>query len=821
MLVIDRGNIAPGRGRQAMEAASRFLSRLTPADRVGLIAFPGPGPAIDFTSNHAVVQSALPGLTGLSETFPSSYRIGISEAMAIVQGDRTALNVVTQRECANLSGPEERDLCLRQVMTDANGIYSGINERTQTAMTTLRSIVERLAQTSTPKIIVYISEGLVLERPNDGAWLAPAAARGQVTIYALQLEVFGSDASTAREPVTPGRDKALAHEGLGVIAGSTRGAVLPVVANADNAFGRLALELSGYYLLSFEPETVDRDGKSHRIKVSVPGRSGVEVRARTQFTIEAPVSKTDEAILKETLEAPMLASDIGLKLATYTLRDPASDKLRILMAAEIDRSGNSDGKLGLAYSLVDDKGRLIESQIDREVKAPVSAETSIQKYTGFILSDATGTHTLKIAVVDERGRRGSVEHSFRAALTPVGEVRATDLLIADERTSSGGAAPTVGGEFTSGMVNSYIELYADVPDLLKNTSVMFEVATDAQARALDGAAGRVQPASADAPNRRALEGSIPVALLPPGEYVARAVVTIDGRKVGQITRPFRVGRTASTARAKPASGPRMTMNRGSAVPVTSRTERFDPASVLTPQVVGYFMERLNVGARGESNPEPVLELARGGRFDDAVKALSTSTESMPASFLSGLALYSRGELEPAAAKFREALRLDSEFFPAAFYLGSCYAAGGSDDQAIGAWQLALVTESDAPFIYTLIGDAMLRRREVSEALEMLNQAAAQWPDNDDVHVRIGTALVMAGKRADGLLKIESYLEKHPDDIDRHFFALRVLYEARSQRKPIRSTNEDRALFTRWAAAYAAAMGPQQALVDQWQKEFGK
>ena len=210
-----------------MEAASRFLARLTPADRVGLIAFPGSGPSIDFTSNHAVVQSALPGLTGLTDTFPSSYRIGTSEAMAIVQGDRTALNVVVQRECASAISPEERDLCMRQVMTDANGIYSGVTERTQTALTTLRSIVERLSQTTTPKTIVYISEGLVLERPGDGTWLGPAAARGQVTIYALQLEVFGSDASTAREPVTPGRDKALALEGLGVIAGSTRGTVPP------------------------------------------------------------------------------------------------------------------------------------------------------------------------------------------------------------------------------------------------------------------------------------------------------------------------------------------------------------------------------------------------------------------------------------------------------------------------------------------------------------------------------------------------------------------------------------------------------------------
>jgi hypothetical protein len=277
---------------------------------------------------------------------------------------------------------------------DANGIYSGVNERTQTVLTTLREIVDRLSQTTTPKTIVYISEGLVLERPGDGAWLGPAAARGQVTIYALQLEAFASDASTARQPATPGRDRSLAHEGLDVLAGSTRGTVLPVVGSADNAFTRLALELSGYYLLGFEPESGDRDSKPHKIKVGVPGRPGVEIRARSQFSIDPPVNRTDDEILKETLQAPMLATEIGVKLATYTLRDPVSDRLRILMAADIDRSSNPDGRLALAYSLVDDAGRLIDSQIDREVKTPVPPDTSVQRYSGFILSDATGTHTL-------------------------------------------------------------------------------------------------------------------------------------------------------------------------------------------------------------------------------------------------------------------------------------------------------------------------------------------------------------------------------------------------------------------------------------------
>jgi hypothetical protein len=535
------------------------------------------------------------------------------------------------------------------------------------------------------------------------------------------------------------------------------------------------------------------------------------------------VGRSEEAILKETLRAPMLATEIGMKLTTYTLRDPDTDKLRILMATEIDRSSNSDGRLALAYSLVDERGRLIDSQIDREVKAPVSAETGLQRYTGFILSNSSGMHTLKVAVVDDTGRRGSVEHSFRAALTPLGELRGTDLLIADERTGTGSASPSVGGEFTSGMVTAYIELYSDAGDVLKNTRVMFEVAQDAQGRALDGAVAKVQPATADSPNRRTLEGSVPLMLLPPGDYVARAVISTDGQRVGQVVRPFRVGKMAAAAsKAKPTTlGTRLMSVRATTIPITSRTDRFDRASVLTPQVVGFFVDRLNVSARGETNPEPVVEHARAGRFDDAVRALSSSSPSVSSAFLGGLAAYSRGELEPAAAKFREALRLDSEFFPAAFYLGSCYAAGGRDQDAVGAWQLALVTESDAPFIFTLLGDALLRLREVDHALEILNQAATEWPENDDVQVRIGAALAMAGKRAEALLKLEPYLEKHPQDVERQLFTLRLLYQARMDGRPIRSTNEDRALFAKWAAAYAAANGPDQALVAQWQKVINR
>jgi predicted Zn-dependent protease len=90
-----------------------------------------------------------------------------------------------------------------------------------------------------------------------------------------------------------------------------------------------------------------------------------------------------------------------------------------------------------------------------------------------------------------------------------------------------------------------------------------------------------------------------------------------------------------------------------------------------------------------------------------------------------------------------------------------------------------------------------------------------------VQLRLGTALAMSGKPAEALGILEPYLQKHPEDQDRRFLALRTLYEARSQGKSIKSPDEDRALFARYASEYAAANGPQVALVDKWKKFMEK
>lgn len=832
MIVVDQGNIGAARGKLAIDAASKFIGRLSRFDRVGLVTLPGAGPQIDFTANHALVQTVLQKVTGLAPASHPGTKIGFSEALAFQRSDEIAITDVVARECPGFRTAEEIAACRGTIATDARAVYAEARTRTRDSVLSLQHVMERLAQVQGPKIVVFLSEGLFIDRDvSDVNWLSAIAARGQVTFYVLQLEPPIFEAAGSRVSPSRSADIDLAQEGLGLIAGMARGTVFRVSARADYAFNRLALELSGYYLLSFEPEAGDRDGNRHKIKIGVPGRRNIDVRARPDFAVNRSRAMTNEEMLAETLRSPLPATDIGLKVATYTFKDVTTPKLRLVIASDIDRSLNGSDKVALAYVLLDDNGTLVSSQMEPEITTPIRPASKAQTFFGAVLVDP-GTYTLKLAVVDSQGRRGSVSHPFQAKLTTIGQIRLTDLLIAEHTGGSGTAAinPAVSAELSGATLRGYLEMYSDAPEQLQGATATMEVASSEQGRALESAVAQFVDAPGATPNRRTVEGAVPIALLPAGEYVARVVVSSGGRKIGQVARPFRVVRATpgwappgASGKAPPgaasiAEGARDAPGAAPAIPFTSRIDAFDRASVLAPQVVGFFLDRMNTGTRVGAVPLTAIDAARAGHFDAAIDAIKAPrADELAPVFLTGLALYAKGDLEAAAGKFRDSLRIDSEFFPAAFYLGACYAAGGRDREAVGAWQTSLVTQSDAPFIYTLLGDALLRLREADQALDIMVEASSLWPDNEQVRMRLGTAQAAAGKLAEAVRTLDPYITAHPEDHERLLIALRAVYDTRSAGKTIGTAEEDRLRFVRYAAAYAAAGGPQQALVEQWKK----
>ena len=186
-----------------------------------------------------------------------------------------------------------------------------------------------------------------------------------------------------------------------------------------------------------------------------------------------------------------------------------------------------------------------------------------------------------------------------------------------------------------------------------------------------------------------------------------------------------------------------------------------------------------------------------------------------AAFLRGLSLLAEQKLDEAANEFRDALRASPDFYPAMVYLGACYAAGGKDREAAGAWRTALIRLDDAVAVHMLLADALLRQGRGDQAFQVLDAARARWPDDSEVNRQFATAAIAAGRYVEGLEAIEDVVASGTEDEPLLALGLLVLYEAFTNGEPVVSAEQDRARMTRFADTYRSRGGPSLALVETW------
>ena len=90
----------------------------------------------------------------------------------------------------------------------------------------------------------------------------------------------------------------------------------------------------------------------------------------------------------------------------------------------------------------------------------------------------------------------------------------------------------------------------------------------------------------------------------------------------------------------------------------------------------------------------------------------------------------KGENAQAAAWFQQTLKGASDFLGAAFYLGATHAVAGREKEAIGAWEMALLSENPGA-VYPVLVDALLRTGDGRMALEILDEAPAAWANDNE------------------------------------------------------------------------------------------
>ncbi len=827
VIAIDQSTFSVTATRGLVAAATGLLGALNPFDRVGLMTFPAPGAMVAPTVNHARVREGLARVIGMAEPPPRPQTgISMAEALSVSRGDPGGLSSIVDRVCAGASSaasgtglPSQAEACRQQLQVDVPMYVDYARRGSTISLQELANLMRLLAIVPGPKTIVLISAGLVagehssaLGTLNEIKTIAELAAAAQASLYVIYTDSSFFDANSADRQRMMGfsvGESELRLAGLQHIATLAGGPVFQLSANSSTAFARVALELGGYYLLGVQSQPADRDGRAHPIKVRV-SRPDVSIRAREQVLVprERSALSGDDAVLAA-LKSPGIERDLPIRLSAQVLRATSGEQVRVVLSAAIGKGVKSPSNVRVAYSIRGGMGKAAESGVEtRRLSLIGTGDDASLSFVETVLLTPS-RYTIRFAAADGTGRLGSVEHQVTAGLITADGAMLSDLVLVDpSRAAESGLSPLSDGRVWSDRVDAYLEIYPQASQ--RFSTVKLEVADRPDGEPL--VSFTTPPKEIEAGRRWTAQGGVDLTSLPPGAYTLVARVLDGARVVGTVTRPFRFeGMISSIA----TGGPRLPFSMATAGGLVHRFRRED---ALRPEAVAFFVGRLQAADTQPASPavSQAADSAKRGQFDAALTQLPETTDpQLSSAFLRGLAYFAKGELEPAAAQFRTALRISNEFLPAAFYLGACFAAGGRDREAVGAWQTSLITEHESRIVYDVLADGWLRLNDGVRAESILREAIGQWPGDETFLPRLAAALAIQQRRPDALDALVPYLDQRPDDAEATFLAMRLLYDAHAEGKTIRNGPEDAAMATKYAARYREASGLNVALVDRW------
>jgi VWFA-related protein len=493
VLAIENESFRPGRERPLRDAVDRFLSALSPRDRVGLLTMPYGGFRVQPTNDLAKVRAELAKVGG--------------------QGS------------SNESGSEMA--C-----------------RTRRTLESLVGLVSGFSATEAPTNVLFVTSGMAGPRRDSAVALAPgmceltvdmfnqvgaAAGASRAMFYVIQPEdlmVRPGQALTENIAGANFRGSDNPLEGIEHLAGVTGGERLHLAATGETTLVRIARETSAYYMLGFEVSSGDRNNASRQIDVRV-AREGVAVRARPSVTIprieNRPATKAQAVTPRSMLREARAFRDLPLRGVGYASHNPEDGKIKIICLMEPTEA--SVQLNAAAAGLFDDGGRLV-AQWTADAKA-LTGSTIM----GALLASKPGTYRLRLAATDGAGRSGTADYEIVAEVPTVGPVKISSLVLG---LSRGGFVPRMlfGSE---PVALGYFDLYGKVdPGVTASAEI---------ARGVDGPSlSAAIPAAlrAVAGEERAIATvALPIGALPAGDYVVRVTVTIPGHPPARILRTLR------------------------------------------------------------------------------------------------------------------------------------------------------------------------------------------------------------------------------------------------------------------------------------------
>jgi VWFA-related protein len=804
LIVADEAHLSFGAGRAVLRSAENLVDRLAPEDRVAVMRVPTGG-GVEFTRDHSRAIQGLRSLTGRA-----TRRSGLvatiypSEAVEQEDGGGPGWDAAVERECGRVTGGP----CVDSMHAEASAMLTEMRAATDTTLRALEQLLQKLQSSGVRIDVVLISEGLFFDRSSPSlSTIGALAAAAGVSMNVVRPSRDWYDGSIKATSSNVTEDDRLLRQGLEHLAGELRGGFYTAVGDGSAAFDRISAELAGYYLLAFEPTAEDRTGRERRIKVEVK-RRGVTLRSRSTFVIPSaaipsaaratarqsePLEGRDTSpaarVVEPTPTLPPLAAvnTVPVRLGTYSMFNADDGRVRVLIAAEAGEPVTDTSNWRVYLLLKDQSGQIVSDSAATVSLTPTRATAPSPALFSTEVELGPGEYSLTLALVGADGRVGMVEQKLAARLRPAaGGFNVSDLVVVSEPEAGSAMRLTPTALVDRDRAVVFLEVGHADQGALREARLTFEVA-----QSEDGPAIVTTPATSEAranPTQRTFAGSVVLSALPPGDYFVRGALVGPGGARSVFAKAFRLDRGVPAAvvggRGSRAAGPPL-MRATAAVPP------FSLQRLLGPTVVRAFVDELE-----KRHPTP---------------------SSAMTAFRAGLSHLEAGRPAQAEALFRQTLRAAPDFVGIAFFLGACHAAAGRDREAIGAWQMSLLSKGgDA--VYPAMVDAMLRVGENRKALELLREAPNAWPDAAARARREAIARATTGDDEAALSLLVTQLDDRAKDADLLFLGIQVMYRLYLSRG---LGEAERAKFGTWTRQYESLGGAESALVRTWRDHVGR
>ena len=219
--------------------------------------------------------------------------------------------------------------------------------------------------------------------------------------------------------------------------------------------------------------------------------------------------------------------DLPIRASGYVKRNPGNDKVQVQVLAIFEPAEPSTKLASAVVALFDDKGKLAAQWTAQPDDLSSGGGRTV------LPVPAGPSYRMRVAATDASGRAGTADYELRAETIAATPLKLSGLVLG---TADGGSfQPRLQFGAAQQAAVGYLEIYG----VTKTSAVVvsLELASSPDGPALATTDTTVQAGGAE--DMRIAFGGFAIGGLAPGDYLMRAVVSVDGKPVGRSTHTLR------------------------------------------------------------------------------------------------------------------------------------------------------------------------------------------------------------------------------------------------------------------------------------------